>query len=78
MLKNEIVTFNGIEYIRTWSDINMMIERDGVLYEEAIDPIDSGRIYTETEQAIVKDGEAEATDEDYQSSLESLGVNFDA
>lgn len=54
MLKNEIVTFNGVEYIRTWSDINMMIERDGALYEEAIDPIDSGRVYSETKKPIVR------------------------
>jgi hypothetical protein len=57
MLKNEIVTFNGIEYIRTWSDINMMIERDGALYEEAIDPIDSGRVYSETNNPIVRASE---------------------
>jgi hypothetical protein len=35
----------------------MMLERDGSLYEEAIDPISSGRIYTETDQAIIHYGE---------------------
>ena len=67
---------NGVVYDYTYSDSDMMIERNGALYEEAIDPIDSGRIYTETEQVIVKDGEAEATD--YEEALESLGVKFDA
>ena len=52
MLKTEIVTFNGKAYIRTWSDQNMMIERDGALYEEAIDPAEMGRTYTETNQPI--------------------------
>ena len=55
MIKTEIATFNGKEYIRTWSDQSMMIERDGALYQEAIDPIDSGRTYTETDIPIDAD-----------------------
>ena len=71
MIKTENITINGKEYIRTWSDDNKMIERDGELYEEAIDPIDSGRTYTETAQEI---HDAEATEADYISSLERFGV----
>lgn len=52
MICIENVTINGKEYIRTWSDKGMKIERDGAMYEEAIDPVDSGRTYTETDQAI--------------------------
>ena len=52
MLKTEIVTYNGKAYIRTWSDQNMMVERDGALYEEAIDPVEMGRTYAETDQPI--------------------------
>ncbi len=75
MLKTEIVTFNGKEYVRAWSDQNMMVERDGALYEEAIDPIDSGRAYTETDQPIVHEGEAEEAEEaDYIVALERFGV----
>ena len=55
MLKTDTVTINGVDYIRTWSDADMMIERNGEMYEEAIDPIDSGRTYTETNQPIVHD-----------------------
>ena len=29
-----------------------MIERDGVSYSEAVDPLDSGRLYTETDELI--------------------------
>ena len=47
MLYVENVTINGREFTRTWSD-RFMIERDGVLYSDAIDPVDSGRTYTET------------------------------
>lgn len=48
MLYVENVTINGREFTRTWSD-RFMIERDGVLYSDAIDPINSGRVYTETD-----------------------------
>ena len=47
MLYVENVTINGREFTRTWSD-RFMIEREGVLYSDAIDPVGSGRTYTET------------------------------
>lgn len=72
MIKSEIVTINGTEYVRTWSDLSMMIERDGAMYEEAIDPMGSGRTYTETAQPIVHEGEAEEAD--YLAALERFGV----
>ena len=72
MLRTEIVTYSGKEYVRTWSDADLMIERDGVLYEEAIDPINSGRLYTETDRPIVHEGEA--TEDDYLAALARLGV----
>ena len=72
MLQTEIVTFSDKYYLRTWSDLNMMIERDGALYEEAIDPIDSDRTYIETDQPIIHEGEAEEVD--YLEALERFGV----
>ena len=39
---------DGVRLIRTYSDAGVMIERDGVQYEEAIDPEGSGRVYVET------------------------------
>jgi hypothetical protein len=71
MLKTEIVRFHNKEYVRTWSDLSVMIERDGVLYEEAIDPAELGRTYTETEQEIPP---REATEADYLTALERFGV----
>ena len=44
---------NGVVYDYTYSDSNFMIERDGVRYYEAIDPLDSGRVYIETDELIV-------------------------
>ena len=39
---------DGVNLYRTFSDEGFMIERGGVIYEEAIDPENSGRIYSET------------------------------
>lgn len=47
MLHVEKIEINGKEFVRTWSD-QFMIERDGVVYSEAIDPIGTGREYKET------------------------------
>lgn len=55
MIKTE--TYNT-DYIRTYSDAGHYIERDGALYEEAIDPVDSGRVYTETD-IVIRHGEPE-------------------
>ena len=74
MLKTETVTYNGTEYIRTWSDKGVMIERDGAMYEEAIDPVDSGRTYTETDTPISAD-DLEAEEADYLAALGRLGVD---
>lgn len=52
MIRTENVTINGKQFVRTYSDSGCMIERDGVLYAEAIDPIDSGRVYTESDTPI--------------------------
>ena len=43
---------NGVVFAYTYSDSGFMIERDGVRYSEAIDPLDSGRVYTETDEPI--------------------------
>lgn len=55
MIKTEQITINGTEFVKTYSDKNMMIERDGAVYSEAIDPIGSGRTYTETDTPVPKE-----------------------
>ena len=47
MIYTEIVTIRGKEFRRTYSDTNMVM-RDGVEYTEAVDPIDTDRVYTES------------------------------
>ena len=60
---------NGIVYDYT----GYMIERDGVRYSEAVDRLDSGRLYTETDEPIDV-GAKEETVEDYKAALKILGV----
>ena len=43
---------DGVVLNRTYSDRSMKIERDGVRYDEAIDPVDASRVYIETDIAI--------------------------
>lgn len=43
---------DGVVLNRSYSDKGMMIERDGVRYEEAIDPAELKRKYTETDEPI--------------------------
>ena len=68
MIKTESLTVNGMEYIRTYSDQGFLVEHDGAFYEEAVDPADSGRTYTET------DISPEADEGDYLVALERFGV----
>ena len=65
---------NGVEYDYTYSDAGMMIERNGARYSEALDPLNSGREYTETDEPVETMTE-EATEADYQNSLREMGVN---
>lgn len=57
MIQTEIVTIRGKQFHRTYSDSGMMIERDGGRYSEAVDPLGSGRTYTETDEPIETDSE---------------------
>lgn len=53
MIITEMITIDGREFMRTTSDGGYMIERDGAKYAEAVDPANSGRTYTETDELIV-------------------------
>lgn len=73
------------DFVKAYSDAGYYIhggnpEGD---YVEAVDPASAGRIYKETATKIettdgtATDDDAEATIEDYQNALKSLGVNID-
>nr|DAI34033.1 MAG TPA: hypothetical protein [Caudoviricetes sp.] len=61
MLITETVTIKDEKFIKNYSDAGMYIERDGVMYEEAVDPIEykDSRIYTETDKPIKVEQEGE-------------------
>lgn len=66
MIKTESIYVNGRTLVRTYSDANRMIQQDGteIVYTEAVDPVGSGRTYTETDIAI------ERTEEERMAQLE--------
>lgn len=47
MIKQENIQINGQEFIRTYSDNNKYVVRDGISYSEAVDPAEFNRVYTE-------------------------------
>ena len=62
MLIKEVVTINGTEFNHTYSDAGFYIERDGVEYSDAIDPIDIEREYVETDEKIENENHLEELD----------------
>ena len=52
---------DGVVLNHTYSDAGMKIEREGVRYDEAIDPAELERVYTETDEPI--EGEMSETEE---------------
>ena len=69
---------DGVNLYRTYSDNNMMIQKDGTeeIYSEAIDVENSGFSYTETDIPI--EGETgDLTVEDTLEMLNELGVDTD-
>ena len=52
MIKTELITVDGRQLRRTWSDVGFMIERDGAVYSEAVGPVEFDRVYTETDVLI--------------------------
>ena len=59
MIITENVTINDKTYTHNYSSAGMMIDRDGIQYDEAYDPVGTGRTYTETDIPIDLDTTAE-------------------
>ena len=62
MIKIDKINIKTKEFVKTYSDAGLYIRQEdsGDLYEEALDPVDSGRSYIETDFKIPVDEEAEA------------------
>lgn len=67
MVVTENRTIDGREFTFNYSDQGFYIERDGHLYEDALDPINSGRVYTETDTPI------EVPEEDEEKAYAEAG-----
>ncbi len=67
MIKTEFYATrgDGVKLYRTYSTAGKMIERDGVLYSEAIDPEGTNRTYTESDVT---------NEEDEVSAEEALAI----
>lgn len=59
MIKKETVTIGNTIFVKTYSDEDKYVVRDGIEYAEAIDPVDLGREYVEGDFI---DEEAHASD----------------
>ena len=72
MIQRELITIHGRQLVRTYSDAGYYIERGGARYAEAVDPVDSGRTYTETDEPIPADPSLEGRVE----TLETAAAAF--
>ena len=59
MIKTELIMVDGRQLRRTWSDVGFMIERDGAIYSEAVDPVEFDRVYMETDAPVEPKSEDE-------------------
>ena len=65
MIITEQLAIGGRDFVKTYSDLGMMVERNGVRYSEAIDPAEFNRQYIETDEPIDKEElEEEVTEEE--------------
>jgi hypothetical protein len=55
MIKTEKIVVEDRHLVRTYSDENRYVVRDGVSYIEAIDPVDSDREYVEGDCIVVNE-----------------------
>ena len=73
MIISETIKLNATNYTKTYSDAGYYIERNGVHYAEAIDPLASCREYTETD--ILIETESATTEEQLRQVTEKTAKN---
>ena len=71
MIRTETFYVGDREFVRTYSDANRAVVRDGVSYCEACDPAEFGRTYTEGE---LLDEEEQLEDEYAQAGRILMGA----
>lgn len=73
MIISETIKLNDTNFTKTYSDAGFYIERNGIHYVEAIDPLGSGREYTETD--ILIETESATTEEQLRQVTEKTAKN---
>lgn len=68
----ENIIIDGTEFTRTYSDAGRLVVRDGETYEEAIDPVNSGRVYTEGD--LIPSDESEEPESELQAKAEAFDI----
>ena len=58
MIVTENYQISGVDFVRTYSDAGRYVVRDGISYEEACDPAEYGRTYTEGD--VIPDTDTDA------------------
>lgn len=66
MIKSETIKINSVQYKKTYSDEGYYITRNGIDYTEAIDPVETGREYEETEEKMPEEDFKIITEEVYE------------
>lgn len=78
MIISETVKIDDKNYTKTASDSGFYIERNGIRYVEAIDPLGSGREYTETAELIKTEPETtEAKLERVSAKVEQISADLE-
>lgn len=73
MIISETIKLNDTNYTKTYSDAGFYIERNGIHYAEAIDPLGSCREYAETDTLI--ETESATTEEQLRQVAEKTAKN---
>ena len=73
MIITETITINGKQFTKNYSDEGFYIQKVGTeeIYSEAIDPIDSGRTYLETDK-LIADIDEEISADDFLSMIKEV------
>lgn len=77
MIQQETINLNGRLLVRTYSDAGKKIiqEETGWVYDEAVDPLDMHRVYTESDEDIEQsedDGGRDISAEEVMDALEEI------
>lgn len=63
MILKTTKVINGVEYGHAYSDANLFITLEGDLYQEAIDSLNSGKVYAESSVFIYSPSEELSSDD---------------